>query len=103
MTIRDPHPTTRRDLGDPFSTLASAKKNLRRTITVQATREFPATHRSRDAYGGNESAQSEIATSDARLRHGEVHGARWRARSTLLLIVGVGALFWGAILWLILR
>jgi hypothetical protein len=28
--------------------------------------------------------------------------ARWSARSTLLLILGVGAVFWGTLLWLFL-
>ncbi len=30
-----------------------------------------------------------------------LHETRWRARSTLLLIVSVGVVFWGAVFWII--
>jgi len=105
MPIRNPHPTMRRDFGDRSWALMLAKKNIRRAINAR-----PPDYRSpamRDVIDTCEivehvQTQSEHTMLAAPQGGAERHEARWHPRSTLFLIVSVGALFWGAVFWLIL-
>jgi hypothetical protein len=103
MTIRNPQPTMRRDFGDRPWTLALAKKNFGRALALRPSRQS-AIHEIVGTFDAvdNERAPSDLTTPGARQNHGEVraHETRWRARSTLLLIVSVAVLFWGTFFWI---
>jgi hypothetical protein len=95
MTIRNPQPTMRREFGHRLSKLSLAKKNFGHAIAMQTSRRLPSNYRAAGEAVEEERAQAEGATLTARQSPSALHGGetRWRARSTLLLLVSVATLF----------
>jgi len=103
MTIRNPHSTVRRDFADRSLAFELAKKNVWRAMTMPRpgpTTTYEAIDLAAAPRATGDRAQQEVvAQSD------DDRGARetrWSLRSTVLLILGVGVAFWGAVLWLLL-
>jgi len=90
----------RRDFGAQSWTLELVKEKVGRVIAVRDAHRSMALHatveKSEPAAVGRSATERAIAGSAT-----HSHEMRWRVRSTLLLIVSVGVVFWGAVFWLI--
>jgi hypothetical protein len=103
MMIRSPYPTLRRDFGDRSWTLELAKANVGRVIATRAIYHAPALHQALDkseTLDGGRSVSGRATSGAERYAEKYNEARRWRARSTLLLILSVGTLFWGSVFWL---
>lgn len=102
MTIRNPRSTARRDFADRSLAFELAKKNVWRVMTMRrpvSTTTYEAIDFAAAPRATGNRAQQEVVA-----RLDDDRGARetrWSLRSTLLLILGVGVAFWGAVLWLL--
>ncbi|HVE02714.1 MAG TPA: hypothetical protein VNB30_01525 [Rhizomicrobium sp.] len=80
-----------------------AKKNVWRAMTMP--RPGPTTTYEAIDLAAAPRATGDRAQQEVVAQSGDDRGARetrWSLRSTLLLILGVGVAFWGAVLWLLL-
>jgi hypothetical protein len=84
----------RRDFGNRSLMLALAKKNIGGAIAMRPLHRMQTTHQTVDRYEPVEDQRAKYR-SDAQGQE-----TRWRSRSTLLLVLSVGALFWGGVFWL---
>jgi len=93
----------RRDFGDRSRTLELVEEPIGRAITVRAAHRSPApphvaVEKSEPVEVGRSAPERVLVG-----RGSEAHSKEtlWPVRSTLLLIVSVGVLFWGAGFWII--
>jgi hypothetical protein len=92
--------TMHRDFSDRSATLSLAKKSIRPAMGARLAHQSALMHEAVEPSAIVEEARQTIRV--ARQGRGEEHETRWRARSTLLLLVSAATLFWGTVFWILL-